>query len=60
MNSYETALAYRKKRTLIKKGLPLEPRYAGICTFTTKIFQTPTKKSGLYDFFYKMIFQKNI
>ncbi len=34
-----------------KKGLPLEPRYAGICTFTNKIFQTPTKKSGVYEFF---------
>jgi hypothetical protein len=46
-NSYETAFAYRKKKNLsTKKGLPLEPRYAGIYKFTTKIFQTPTQKGG--------------
>jgi hypothetical protein len=28
----------RKKLLNIKKGLPLEIRYAGICKFTTKIF----------------------
>ena len=45
----KTVLAYRKKKTLsIKKGLPLEPRYAGICKFTTKIFQTPTLSGGSY------------
>jgi hypothetical protein len=44
-NLYETAIAYRKKKlSSIKKGLPLEPRYAGICKFTTKIFQTLTPK----------------
>jgi hypothetical protein len=42
----------RKKLSSIKKGLPLEPRYAGICKFTTKIFQTPTPKGG-YKFLYK-------
>jgi hypothetical protein len=34
-----------------KKGIPLEPRYAGICKFTTKIFQTPTQKGGSYEIF---------
>jgi hypothetical protein len=43
----------REKLRNIKKGLPFEPRYVGICTFTTKIFQTPTKKSGLYNFLYE-------
>jgi hypothetical protein len=40
------------------KGLPFEPRYAGICKFTTKIFQTPTQKGGSYDFFYIKITKK--
>ncbi len=51
-NLHETAFAYRRKKLLsIKKGLPLEPRYVGICKFTTKIFQTQTQKGGWYNFF---------
>ncbi len=42
-----------RKNWRIKKGIPLEPRYAGICKFTTKIFQTPTQKGGLYKILYK-------
>jgi hypothetical protein len=41
----------RKKLKDKKKGLPLEPRYAGICKFTNKIFQTPTQKGGSYEIF---------
>ena len=41
-----------------KKGLPLEPRYAGICKFTTKIFQTPTQKGGSYENIYIKIMKK--
>jgi hypothetical protein len=40
-----------RKKLSIKKGTPLEPRYAGIWKFTTKIFQTPTQKGGWYDLF---------
>jgi hypothetical protein len=50
----------RKKPLSIKKGLPLEPRYAGICKFTTKIFQTPTQKGAWYEFFYIEITKKTI
>ncbi len=41
----------RKNLADNKKGIPLEPRYAGICKFTIKIFQTPTQKGGLYEIF---------
>jgi hypothetical protein len=50
----------RKKLQVLKKGLPLEPRYAGICKFNTKIFQTPTPKRGWYEYLYIKITKKNI
>jgi hypothetical protein len=40
----------RKENKYKKRDSPLEPRYAGICKFTTKIFQTPTQKGGWYEF----------
>jgi hypothetical protein len=43
----------RKKLMDKKRGIPLEPRYAGICKFTTKIFQTPTQKGGSYEIYNK-------
>jgi hypothetical protein len=55
----QNSACIQKEKTLsIKKGLPIEPRYAGICKFTTKIFQTPTQKGGWYDFFYIKISKK--
>jgi hypothetical protein len=41
----------RKKIQYNKKGIPIEPSNVGICEFTIKIFQTPTQKGGLYNFF---------
>jgi hypothetical protein len=40
-----------RKNSNLKKALPLEPRYAGIFKFTTKIFLTLTQKGGWYNFF---------
>jgi hypothetical protein len=48
----------RKKVRDKKKEIPLEPRYAGICKFTTKIFQTPTPIGGFLRIFYIKITKK--
>ncbi len=64
--SYEFGTWIRTKQRLHterncpKKGSPLEPRYVGIWTIGTKVFQTHTKKGGWYDFFYIKNTQKTI
>jgi hypothetical protein len=43
----------KKSYEFQKKGFPVEPRYAGICTFSTKIIETLMHAiwdTGLYDF----------
>jgi hypothetical protein len=54
---YKLVLIYNRqtqqKNLFQKKGFPLEPRYAGMCTFSTKKIEPLTHAiwdTGLYDF----------
>jgi hypothetical protein len=45
----------KKNWCVQKKGFPLEPRYAGMCTFSTKTFETLTHAiwdTGMYNFIF--------
>ncbi len=47
------SVSIQEEEKVKKRGLPPEPRYAGICKFTTKIFQPPTPKGDRINFLYK-------